>query len=326
MFRKFWTAASLSLLFSMIAAIQKTSGRPVPPSTPVLKTIIIDAGHGLPDPGAEGSNSTESQISLAIALKLGKKLEEVLPDCKIVYTRTNENLPQGLMNKNEANRLRAKIANENRGDLFISIHLNSAADRYSKKITGYKKETYYTYTGKGKSRKKVAKTRSVPIYKYYRLPCNVSGTETYIWAVNKNDLKKQFVGSNEEDMFGEQADSSYSYFDSPEAMILASLRTKKYFDNSRLIAGLVEEEFIKQGRNSRGVKQRNNEAIWVLQATAMPSILVETGFICDPDEEAYLNSEKGQDEVSYAVMNAILRYKQTIENPAIKLTETNTQQ
>lgn len=45
----------------------------------------------------------------------------------------------------------------------------------------------------------------------------------------------------------------------------------------------------------------------------MPSILVETGFICNPQEEDYLNSEKGQNEIGYAIMRAVLRYKHLIE-------------
>lgn len=112
-------------------------------------------------------------------------------------------------------------------------------------------------------------------------------------------------------MYGE-ADSSVHLFDSPEARILASLKTKKYFDHSLLLANYVEDEFVKEGRFSRGVKQRNNEGIWVLQATAMPSILIEAGFITQ--EEDYLNSEKGQNEISYAIMRAVLHYKQSIEN------------
>lgn len=91
------------------------------------------------------------------------------------------------------------------------------------------------------------------------------------------------------------------------------MRTKKYFDQSLAVANFVEEEFVKVGRRSEGVKQRNNKGIWVLQATNMPSILVETGFICRPDEEEYLNSEKGQNETTYAIMRAVLRYKQYLE-------------
>jgi len=275
----------------------------------VLHTIIVDAGHGLPDPGAEGKYSTESQITLAIALKVGAQLQTLLPDCKIIYTRTDENLPEGLQDKDVANRLRAQRANENHGDLFIAIHVNAMEDHYSRTVIGHKKQTYYVYSGKGSSRKKIAKTRTVPVYKYTKLPCEEAGTETYIWAVGKNDQKKQFVSDNEE--FNVASDSDYS--ESPEANILASLRTQKYFDKSLLLANYVEEEFSKQGRNSYGVKQRNYKGIWVLQATAMPSILVETGFICNPEEEDYLNSDNGQNEVTTAITNAVLRYEQSLE-------------
>lgn len=285
-----------------------------------LKTIVIDAGHGLPNSNAEGRYSYESALTLAIGLKIGQRLKEVLPDCNILYTRTDENLPNGLTDKNKANRYRAQFANDNHGDLFISIHVNSMVERYEKRVVGHKEETYYTYTGKGKKRKKIKKTRTVPIYKSYKLPCNRQGTETYIWAINKNDQKMESIGAREdEEITGEQSDSTYNFFDSPEAKILASLRTKQFFDKSLLVATLVEDEFKKVGRPSYGVKQRNNEGIWVLQATNMPSILIETGFICNEEEEDYLNSEKGQNEISYAVMRAVLRYKQSLDNNETQL-------
>lgn len=276
-----------------------------------IKTIIIDPGHGLPDPGADGKYSTESQVALEIGLKLGAQLEQNIPGVKIVYTRTDAYLPEHMSDHNAANRRRAQIANENHGDLFISIHLNSSKDSYSREVIGHHQETYYTYTGKGRKRKKIAHTRSVPTYKTTNLGTKAEGTETYIWAVGKNDSKKSFVGSGET---GEQDDSTTVMFDSPEAKIMASLRTKKYFNNSRMLAEYVQEEFAKQGRVDRGAQQRDNEGIWVLQATAMPSILVETGFVNNRDEEDYLNSESGQNEVAYAVMRAVLRYKQSVEN------------
>jgi len=90
------------------------------------------------------------------------------------------------------------------------------------------------------------------------------------------------------------------------------------------MASFVEEEFRKEGRPSNGVKQRNNQGIWVLQATNMPSILVETGFICNPAEEDYLNSEKGQNEITYAIMRAVLRYKHLIETGSDIIAEDTT--
>jgi len=58
----------------------------------------------------------------------------------------------------------------------------------------------------------------------------------------------------------------------------------------------VQEEFTKSGRENEGVLQRD-KGIQVLQATGMPSVLIETGFLTNKEEEEYLNSEKGQDEV-----------------------------
>jgi N-acetylmuramoyl-L-alanine amidase len=292
---------------------------------PLLKTIVLDAGHGWPNTNAEGRYSNEAELTLAMALKIGERLKEVLPECNILYTRTDKNLPNGLMDKDKANRYRAQYANENHGDLFISIHVNDMEPRYQRKIEGYREETYHTYVGKGKKKKKVTKTRQVPIYKSYKLPCRESGTETYIWAVNKYDQKQQSVGAKEAAELSGEEDSTATYFDSPDAKILASLRTKKYFHQSLTLASYVEEEFRKEGRTSYGVKQRNNAGIWVLQATNMPSILVETGFICNYDEEDYLNSEKGQNEVAYAVMRAVLRYKQFVEAGSIGVSDNITQ-
>ncbi len=286
----------------------------------VLKTIIIDPGHGLPDPGAYGAYSNESAKALQIALKLGELLKVNLPNTKIIFTRTDEYLPEHMQNKDLANRRRAQIANENNGDLFISIHLNSAPDRVRREVIGHNTETYYTYSGKGKKKKKVPHKRSVPIYKTYKLGCEAEGTEVYIWAVGKADQKKNSVGSgagemSETDSTG--ADSSDFMFDSPEAKIRASILTKKYFNNSRMLAEYVQEEFEKQGRVNRGVLQRNNKGIWVLQATAMPSILVETGYICNREEEDYLNDDKDQSEIAYAVMRGVLKYKETLEKGSL---------
>src|SRR5690606_7479880 len=99
---------------------------------------------------------------------------------------------------------------------------------------------------------------------------------------------------------------------SPEFIALSLLKTKQYFKRSATLASLVEEEFTKVGRTSRDVKQRQ-AGIWVLQATAMPSVLVETGFISNKEDEDYLNSEKGQDEIAHCVTNAVKGYISWIE-------------
>ncbi|WP_431217608.1 N-acetylmuramoyl-L-alanine amidase family protein [Puia sp. P3] len=95
---------------------------------------------------------------------------------------------------------------------------------------------------------------------------------------------------------------------------------KRYFANSALFASLVEEQFASSGRNSEGVKQRD-EGIRVLQATGMPSVLVEIGFLSNVEEENYLNSEEGQNEVVKNIMDAFRRYKSTLEGHPIPAPE-----
>ena len=92
----------------------------------------------------------------------------------------------------------------------------------------------------------------------------------------------------------------------------ATLYEKKYFDNSALFATMVEESFAAAGRQSYGVKQRD-VGIQVLQATGMPSVLIEVGFLTNKEEEEYLNSDKGQSEVVQNIVDALERYKNQVE-------------
>lgn len=267
----------------------------------MISTIIVDAGHGGHDVGAKGDFSFEKNIALAIAMKLGKKLEEEFPNTKILYTRTTDSYPQ--------NKWRADYANANKGDLYISIHVNSAPRIKHSKFIGYKTQVYYT--GKGKNRKK--KTRRVPNYKVTYTDNPSKGTETYIWASDRSDEKGDFVTERMSEEVNDSTEFAPDIND-PEFKAKSLLWTKRYFDKSMLLATLVEEEFVKEGRPSRGVRQRNERGIWVLQATAMPSILVETGFISHRPDEDYLNSKKGQEEVAENITRAVKRYKAATES------------
>jgi len=269
---------------------------------PAIRTIIIDAGHGGKDNGARGDYSFEKDICLDISLKLGKKMEKEFPDVKILYTRTSDVYP--------AIKARADFANANKGDLFVSIHVNAAPKIRHSKFAGYKTQVYYT--GKGKKRKK--QTRKVPRYDVYYSDNPSNGTETFIWAADRTDEKEKFVGA---DVVSEEIFDSTEYvpdINDPEFKAKALLWTKRFFSKSYLLATMVEEEFIKEGRLSRGVKQRNHKGIWVLQATSMPSILVETGFITHRPDEDYLNSDNGQEEIADNVLEAVKRYKVATES------------
>lgn len=293
---------SLSILIAVICftfLLGSFKGLPLDPPVQknALRTIIVDAGHGGSDRGANGDFAYEKDITLDIALKVGKRLEQAFPDSRILYTRTTDTYP--------TNPWRADFANKNGGDLFLSIHVNAMPPIRHTRYKGTKKQAYYT--GKGKNRKKKYKT--VPVYDVYFTPNPRKGTETYIWAADRTDEKEEFVG--------EQVYDSTEFIpdlNDPEFKARALLWTKKHFDKSFLLASMVEEEFSKAGRESMGVKQRNWKGIWVLQATAMPSILVETGFITNSDEERYLTSEAGSNEVADNVFMAVKRYKETLES------------
>ena len=93
---------------------------------------------------------------------------------------------------------------------------------------------------------------------------------------------------------------------------------QNYFRKSLAFADLIEKGFQRQGRTYRGgVKQRNDKGIWVLQATGMPSVLVEIGFMSSREEENYINSEKGQDEIVSNIITALKEYKQKLESRQI---------
>ncbi len=89
-----------------------------------IKVVVIDAGHGGHDPGAIGkSNIYEKDITLKVALKLGKLIEDNFKDIKVIYTRKTDVFVEL--------KRRTQIANENHADLFISIHCNSATNSTS---------------------------------------------------------------------------------------------------------------------------------------------------------------------------------------------------
>lgn len=295
-FRLFTFLLLLAAGISFMAFAPESADRPTS-SNKLLRTIVIDAGHGGKDVGARGDFSTEKDICLAVSLKLGQLIQKKYPDIRVLYTRTEDTYPTLYE--------RADFANNNKGDLFICVHVNSAGDIVKKEFIGNK--TVTTYVGKGSKRRKV--TKQVPQYRTYRLPSPAKGTETYIWGANKSEAKEVAVRENAPMLAEENYQSFYGTVDpsSPEFIALALLKTKQYFKRSATFAGFIQDEFVRVGRVDRDVRQRP-VPIWVLQATAMPSVLIETGFISNPEEETYLNSDEGQNELSECVLRALGTY------------------
>ncbi|MCW3117631.1 MAG: hypothetical protein JWM28_1713 [Chitinophagaceae bacterium] len=294
----------------------------IPKST--VRTVIIDPGHGGTFSGAAGLSSFEKTVSLDVALKFGAALQAAFPEIKVVYTRTTDANAGNRQTLREDLNYRADLANSSRGDLFISFHCNSAGKRpggwYEKVVVGKTRKTRIVI----KRKKKVKQAYYEYKYENVWRENVASGTESYIWAVGKNDAKVNSVSKNNE-YYGEIDSTATEAVELPDPNDPAEkarmlIYAQQYFKKSLTLADLVEKEFTKRGRISRGVKQRNDEGIWVLQATGMPSVLVEIGFISNKEEEQYINSDKGQDEIVEDVLNAFKAYKQKQETKPAAVT------
>jgi N-acetylmuramoyl-L-alanine amidase len=257
----------------VIAAIFWTSF--IPKFTPVftVKTIVIDAGHGGKDPGCHGAKYKEKDVALAVALKLGKYIEDNMKDVRVVYTRKTD----VFIELQE----RAEIANRAKADLFICIHCNSACYR-DKKI-----------------RKDICND-------------DAAGAETYVMGL-KNEQGKLDVAKRENSaiLLEDNYVKKYEGFDpnSDESYIIMSMFTDTYLDQSLNFASKVQKQYRgKAGRTDKGVKRAS---LWVLWRTFMPSVLTEIGFLTNPEEEQFLGSSKGQDYIAsvYSGLFASIRMR-----------------
>lgn len=223
--------------------------------------LVLDAGHGGKAPGARGQFSNEKDITLAITKKLGELITSTLPDIKVYYTRTDDES----VDLEE----RARFANAQKANLFISIHCNS-----------------------------------VP--KYAHAP---QGVETYILGLSDENRNLEAAKRENGDILLEDNyKEKYDGFDpnSSDSYILFSLTQNHNQKRSYKIASLIEAEMEKGGRINRGVFQ---EPLSVLRNTVMPGILVETGYISNREEEIFLNSPDGQEIIANAILQALIQYK-----------------
>ncbi|UOE40748.1 N-acetylmuramoyl-L-alanine amidase [Chryseobacterium suipulveris] len=150
--------------------------------------------------------------------------------------------------------------------------------------------------------------------------CNASprtapyGTETFVQGPDQNKTNLEVAKAENDVIFLDEKDREmFASYDpkSPESLIALKIQQSKYLESSLLFGSFVEENFEKKDKRfSRGVKQQN---LHVLRLNAMPSVLIETGFISNYDDAMYLASEKGQNEIAESIYNAILSYKKAID-------------
>ena len=210
-------------------------------------TVVIDAGHGGKDPGAKGRTLKllEKDVNLNVALRLGEMITNNHPDVRVVYTRKTDVFIE--LNQ------RARIANKEKADLFISIHTNAAESRLA------------------------------------------SGTETFVLGLARTDEHLEVAKrENAAILYEDNYEEKYEGFDpnSTESYIIFEFIQHKYLEQSINVASDIQREFAQTAKRSdRGVRQAG---FLVLRKTSMPCVLVELGYISNPDEEKYLSSLANQ--------------------------------
>lgn len=136
------------------------------------------------------------------------------------------------------------------------------------------------------------------------------GAGTFVLGTHRNETNFEVAKKENSVIFLEEDyEKNYAGFDpnSPESVMSILLSQEEYLDQSIKLAGLIQDNFAnKLKRKNRNVKQAG---FIVLHQTVMPSVLVELGFLTNKKEGTYLNSKKGQLEMSTAIKNAILDYK-----------------
>lgn len=140
------------------------------------------------------------------------------------------------------------------------------------------------------------------------------GSETFVQGPDQNKTNLEVAKAENDVIYLDEKDKEmFASYDprSPESLIALKMQQSKYLESSLLFGSFVEGNFEnKDKRFSRGVKQQN---LHVLRLNAMPSVLIETGFISNYDDAMYLASDKGQTEIAESIYNAVIKYKKAME-------------
>lgn len=232
-------------------------------------TLVIDAGHGGGDTGAIGVAKTrEKDLTLKFALAFGKLVEKNCPDVKVIYTRKTDKFVELYR--------RAEIANNNKADLFISVHINALPK-------GHIARGFQTYT-LGRSRRTGKKTGVLE-------NLEVAKRENAVIFQEQN-YKQNYRGFD---------------LNSPESNILFEFIQDTNMENSAELAKYMQRYVCQAtGRADMGAHQDN---LAVLRLTSMPGCLIELGFISTADEERYMNTSTATEQYARGIYNAFAAYK-----------------
>lgn len=228
--------------------------------------LVLDAGHGGKDAGCVGKISKEKTLTLRYAMAFGKIVERNCPDVKVVYTRTTDRFLELWQ--------RAEIANKNKADLFVSVHINAVSKGSS--VHGY--QTYALGRGETTGKKGIQEN------------LEVAKRENSVIYMEK-DYKQRYQG------FDNSAESNIMFEFIQDKNMERSVEMARFFQKSICAA---------TGRIDKGAHQNN---LAVLRLTSMPACLMELGFISNPDEERFMNAESSTDKYARGFLKAFINYK-----------------
>lgn len=230
--------------------------------------VVIDAGHGGKDTGCVGAISKEKDLTLKMALALGRYIEKNCSDVKVVYTRKTDVFLELWQ--------RAEIANRNKADLFLSVHINALPG-------GKIARGFQTYTlGKGRvsgSKKGIAEN------------LDVAKRENAVIVMEK-DYRQHYEGFDP---------------NSPESNIMFEFIQDTYMERSVQLAKFMQQHVCAATGRANGGAHQDNLA--VLRLTSMPGCLLELGFISTADEERFMNSKDAPEKYARGIYNAFIAYK-----------------
>ncbi len=138
------------------------------------------------------------------------------------------------------------------------------------------------------------------------------GSETYVLGLHRTE-SQQKVADRENSAISLEDDKGEKYKDfemTPDAIIARQIQLAVFLDQSILFATKMQDEFKKLGRYDRGVKQAGFLVLW---KTTMPSVLIETGFLTNPQEEIFLANGENQDKMAGSMFEAFKKYKTQLE-------------
>ncbi len=253
-----WILSTIAILLLTIAWQPSSAKKKI-------RKVVIDAGHGGRDPGCHGVYSYEKDITLAVSKKVGKMIQNELKDTKVIYTRDYDWYPEL--------KERTDIANREKGDLFVSIHVNSTPRKNSP----------------------------------------VKGTLVLVCGPSRIEEKEGAIGENANNF--EENEGLLDPND-PITQIIIAQYSQAFLTQSIVFGTKINEEFGNQGRHTEGIRQ---QSLQVLASSAMPGVLVEIGYLNNEEEEHYLNTEEGQNEVALAIFKGIKYYKEESEKDPVQI-------